>query len=741
MKIMFLSDAHSVHTRRIADGLVQRGIEVELFSLYPADHPLSPQTYDERVKITSFNHHNMSSDKLRFFIACQKHILLEKPDIVWAAYASSYGKMMPFFMAKRKLISVWGSDVMVQAFNRRHRSAVIRGLRSADHIFATSNILRDYTMALTTTPISLTPFGPDELFFEPQDQAKDKEFWQRKFGLEGDVRFVICNKWMKKVYGVDLLIEAFSRIKDYARTQKLKLVLTGSGQDIKIMRQLVADLDLKDLVIFTEYLEQEDIVSLLSASDLAVYPSRSESFGVSILEALAVGVPIIATNVGGIPEVTNYGEHARLIERPDAQLLAREIISYFSSKPQVDRQISQERGKAFALQFKWSKCLDNMAKKLNLFHIGEQAKLIESGYDFDHRPVALFAHHVGFQESQTRARAVRVGAIRKELCRKFRVIEITADMSVGRARRKWLDKLLRENHIELAYVELPSQPFGMLRKPISGEALAALKRADIDIKMFIPDLHEMDDSYVNSPPIPELMHFARWRRRRQMTWLNQLNPTTFVPTLEFKEFMNIHFPDTKNWSVSPLPGGCSNANTVPEQTGETFFVYAGGVGPFYRMDRLFEALKHEPDLSARTRFFLRQKDIAALTPTYRERVESVRTSIIFDEEIRGEDHCVNVGLILTEPLPYFALAMPIKLFSYLERGWPILCTEGTALARLVEQNDLGWAVQNSTDAIKSKMHELIANPKEVSAKHDVIARFVAQNTWARRVEQIVQSQK
>jgi N-acetyl-alpha-D-glucosaminyl L-malate synthase BshA len=84
-----------------------------------------------------------------------------------------------------------------------------------------------------------------------------------------------------------------------------RLLIVGEGPDLEKAVQLAAELQLTPYIEMVG--EAQDVVALLSVADLFLLPSLQESFGLSALEAMACGVPVIASRVGGLPEVVDHG--------------------------------------------------------------------------------------------------------------------------------------------------------------------------------------------------------------------------------------------------------------------------------------------------------------------------------------------------------------------------------------------------------------------------------------------------
>ena len=118
--------------------------------------------------------------------------------------------------------------------------------------------------------------------------------------------------------GVQYLLQAISRLGRSFPT--LKLVICGDGPFKGILLELAEKLGLSSKVIFTGF--RTDALSLLQAADMFVLPSLSEGLPLSILEAMALGKPVVATRVGGIPEVIDHGKTGWLVPPGNAGALA-----------------------------------------------------------------------------------------------------------------------------------------------------------------------------------------------------------------------------------------------------------------------------------------------------------------------------------------------------------------------------------------------------------------------------------
>ena len=103
---------------------------------------------------------------------------------------------------------------------------------------------------------------------------------------DGLLRLTALGRFVKKK-GFDTLLEAFASLR---KESNVKLTIGGDGPERNALKQLAMDLDISDKVEFVGWVE--DVAEFLSGSDLFVLPSREEPFGIVILEAMAVGIPL-----------------------------------------------------------------------------------------------------------------------------------------------------------------------------------------------------------------------------------------------------------------------------------------------------------------------------------------------------------------------------------------------------------------------------------------------------------------
>jgi glycosyltransferase involved in cell wall biosynthesis len=121
------------------------------------------------------------------------------------------------------------------------------------------------------------------------------------------------------------VVKAFPKI--VQKVPNAKLVIAGKGSEKAKLEKLVKKLKLQDKVVFTGFVSENEKWSLLKRCDVFVLPSIVEAFGIALIEAMACGKPVIATNVGPFPEIIRDGETGILIPVHSPNHLAEAVIN------------------------------------------------------------------------------------------------------------------------------------------------------------------------------------------------------------------------------------------------------------------------------------------------------------------------------------------------------------------------------------------------------------------------------
>jgi L-malate glycosyltransferase len=142
--------------------------------------------------------------------------------------------------------------------------------------------------------------------------------------------YILCIAMHNEKKALDVLIRAFALIQDKERS--LKLVLVGDGPLRSQLEDLAVSLKIWDKVEFLGFQGPAQVRNLLHGCELFVLPSRSEPFGIAIIEAMACKKAVIATDVGGIPEIIESGKNGVLVKPNNPCALADAIVTLLCDK-------------------------------------------------------------------------------------------------------------------------------------------------------------------------------------------------------------------------------------------------------------------------------------------------------------------------------------------------------------------------------------------------------------------------
>ncbi len=204
------------------------------------------------------------------------------------------------------ITTLHGTDVTILGYDPALRNTVRYGINKSTIVTAVSESLKQDTIDLIdpNKEIRVIYNFIDEETYVP----KIVETLKSELGISEDEKVIIHISNFRDVKNIPDIVKSFHEI---AKTIHAKLLLVGEGPEKENVIKLVNELNLQNKVIFTG--KRNDMSELLAISDVMFHLSTKEAFGLVLLEALACGVPSVATNVGGIPEVIEDGVNGFIV--------------------------------------------------------------------------------------------------------------------------------------------------------------------------------------------------------------------------------------------------------------------------------------------------------------------------------------------------------------------------------------------------------------------------------------------
>jgi N-acetyl-alpha-D-glucosaminyl L-malate synthase BshA len=232
----------------------------------------------------------------------------------------------------RVVTTLHGTDITLVGSDPSFSEIVAYSIEKSDGVTAVSESLREATRRElgVRRDIEVIPNCLD------CDVYRRREFpgLRQRFAADESTKLVIHVSNLRPVKRIDAVMEIFARI---SRAVPARLLLVGDGPELGTAYRLGRELGVAPMVEMLG--AQEDVIPLLSASDVFLLPSAQESFGLAALEAMACDVPVVASNVGGLPEVIAHGVTGFLHDAADLEGMAASAIGLLTD-PALHRRIT-----------------------------------------------------------------------------------------------------------------------------------------------------------------------------------------------------------------------------------------------------------------------------------------------------------------------------------------------------------------------------------------------------------------
>lgn len=212
------------------------------------------------------------------------------------------------------------------------------------------DIVRHYPFA--SKKVKVTYLSHD---LEPKDykvSENDVRRVKNKYSIVAS--YILYLGTLKPSKNIDGLIRAFNIISKKKEFQNIQLVIAGKkGWLYESLFELVEKFNIKDRVIFTDFFPENEKMSLRKGAKVFVQVSHTEGFGIDTLSSLAIGTPVVVSNVGSLPEVA--GDAGIVVNELNEEDIAKGIEKVLKmDKNEYNKLV--EKGKAQARKFSWQKC-------------------------------------------------------------------------------------------------------------------------------------------------------------------------------------------------------------------------------------------------------------------------------------------------------------------------------------------------------------------------------------------------
>ncbi len=352
MKILYVSRDYSPHDHRHLSAIIGGGHEAYFLRLEDAKRGLEGRSLPEGVIQLEWK----GGGKDRFHIWSAPSLALDlkkiiidiRPDLIHAGPIQSAG-LVATLSGFHPLVSMsWGFDLMQDADrNFVSRWVTSNVLRKSDWLFADCRAVlkkaEDYGYDLSRS--TYFPWGVDLNHFRPEENSRIIEDlgWKDAFVL-------FCNRSWEPQYGVDIVARAF--VEAANKDPKLRLLLLASGSQGENLKSIFEDGNVLDRIHMPGQISYTDLPHYYHSADLYISASHIDGSSVSLMEALACGLPAAVSNIPGNMEWVTPGEQGWVFDDGNVAELTEIILS--ASKSRVDLAVMSLKARHKAeLQANW----------------------------------------------------------------------------------------------------------------------------------------------------------------------------------------------------------------------------------------------------------------------------------------------------------------------------------------------------------------------------------------------------
>jgi len=321
MKVLYFTRSQSPHDVRFANALAELSHQVFILCLEPdGRHKWPNGIYEVAWQGINIRRGWMTA---RSQIGRLKTVLETlKPDLVHAGPIQS-AAWLTALTGFHPLVSMsWGSDLMLEAGRNQVQRTITRfTLAHSDILVGDCSCVgqKAHSFGFDLKNYLQFPWGVDLKHFSPigSSNLRSKLGWVDKTVL-------LSTRSFEPIYGVDVLIKAFAQAAK--ERPELRLLILGRGSQEKALRRLVDRLGLKERAVFHGTASTHELPDVYRSADLYMSASHSDGSSVSLMEAMACGLPVLVSDIPGNREWVNEDEQGWLFKDGDMQACSQKIL-------------------------------------------------------------------------------------------------------------------------------------------------------------------------------------------------------------------------------------------------------------------------------------------------------------------------------------------------------------------------------------------------------------------------------
>ncbi|MBE0670312.1 MAG: glycosyltransferase family 4 protein [Anaerolineales bacterium] len=362
MKLIYFSLGYSTHDYRFLKAASDGGHEVFFVQLEGNKRQVESRSVPENVNqvIWKGGREAFTWSKLPALVMDFKRLLRDlKPDLVHAGPIQTCAFIAVLAGASPILTMSWGFDLMDDVHKGRMWEFATRyTLKRSTFFTSDANVTKDKAVAYGMNPEKtiVFPWGVDLEHFKPASQSSNSSTFT-----------LFCNRSWETRYGVDVLARAFVKVAQQKDNVDL-ILLSGGSQGAKL-RQIFQSGSVLDPVTFGGQISQTDLPRWYHMADLYISPSHVDGSSVSLMEALACGLPCLVSDIPANKEWVVENENGWLFRDGDSDHLAEKILAAMDQREKLP-EIGKASRRSAEKRADWKK---NAAALMNVYRsLGEK---------------------------------------------------------------------------------------------------------------------------------------------------------------------------------------------------------------------------------------------------------------------------------------------------------------------------------------------------------------------------------
>ncbi len=350
-RVLYFSRNLTTHDQRFLSSLAETDYEIFYLRLENTKHDINETSLPEKINILPPLNSNKSFKYVNLLENLNKlktQINAIQPHIIHAGPIQTCSFLVALLEFKNLITMSWGSDILVDSeINFLYKWITKHTLKKTSVLIADCDAVSNKAVrfGFTDERIIKFPWGIDLQKFQPgvNNQLRHQLGWEDKF-------IILSLRSWEKLYGVDVVVKGF--VEAAKSEPDLRMILLGSGSMKSEIEKVVMDNNLRDHIFLGGVINQQELPDYYHASDLYISASYSDGSSVSLMEALASGLPVLVSDIPGNKEWIDQGKNGWLFKTGNVEDLTKSISEILKNKAHLS-QVGIEARKSAEKKANW----------------------------------------------------------------------------------------------------------------------------------------------------------------------------------------------------------------------------------------------------------------------------------------------------------------------------------------------------------------------------------------------------